>query len=348
MCVCVCVCVQGLFFGTTQLGRMAAVLCLVGAMLFVGFGTNNDSFTFRFEGLAGLLLGNETDVTHSVVSLGAFLPDSVRGNIRGNAGFGIGLIQAVLYLFVMFVPLLVLFLLLVLWIVPMSAKWQRRYYNACEVTYAWDTLDVFVVSLLACVLQIKQFAVFLIGDNCDAIEDLLAGFGAPDAPKLKCFDVATKLEPGSFMLIFGWLFSAVVAWVIMRVAHAVVYPADKGSSERRQKVGYTGTRGIRPQLHHDVTKSERCCAPHFVVRESGVDGSGDGVKADHMDQNYGGSGGNARRGIRPRSGQSSPRSSSPRTSRQSSPPSQKLLRKSSPSDEATSSERAPLTSATSN
>ena len=437
---------KGLFFHTTRLGRVAAVVCLIGAMLFVGFGTNNDSFTFKFEGegqgsirfcvccagtvmdaprrlashhqppatangrtaraklvctatllfwmaarclllscrltfprsallmmmplhspgLAGLLLGNDTDVTMSVVSLGEFLPDSVRGNIRGNVGFGIGLIQAVIYLFVIFVPLLVLFLLLVLWIVPMSSKWQRRFYNAAEVTAAWDTLDVFVVSLLACVLQIKQFAVFLIGDNCNVIEDLLAGFGDPNAPKLKCFDVATSLQPGSFMLVFGWIFSAAVGWIIMRVAHAVVYPADKGRSDNRKKMGYTGSNGITPDVIHPIIRGESCCAPHFAVRESDRvdDGMGQYDHADNYPSPYrqrGGSGvsrggradadpfksagshakslSNARPKSRPRS--TAPMVS-PRTSPRASPRPPSALRKASPDASTTAAERTPL------
>ena len=45
--------------------------------------------------------------------------------------------------------------------------------TACEVLYAWSALDVFVVSLIVSVLQIRQFAAFIIGDKCDAINPLL-------------------------------------------------------------------------------------------------------------------------------------------------------------------------------
>ena len=49
----------------------------------------------------------------------------------------------------------------------------RKLRTVAEILYAWSALDVFVLSLIISILQIRQFAAFIIGDKCDAINPLL-------------------------------------------------------------------------------------------------------------------------------------------------------------------------------
>ena len=41
-----------------------------------------------------------------------------------------------------------------------------------EVCNAWSALDVFCVSIAAALLEIQQFAAFIVGDACDGINEV--------------------------------------------------------------------------------------------------------------------------------------------------------------------------------
>lgn len=54
--------------------------------------------------------------------------------------------------------------------------------DTCTVSgpNAWSALDVFIISIVAALLQIQQFAQFIVGGRCDAT----GGVGAVTPPKL--------------------------------------------------------------------------------------------------------------------------------------------------------------------
>ena len=68
---------------------------------------------------------------------------------------------------------------------------------------SWSALDVALVAAVAAVLQIRQFARFIIGDKCAPVDGALRRHGLDALLHLHgddvCFDVDTKLERGS-----GW------------------------------------------------------------------------------------------------------------------------------------------------
>ena len=70
--------------------------------------------------------------------------------------------------------------------------------------YAWSCLDVFVISIVAAVLEISQFAQFMVGNKCDLIDPIVREY-FKDEPYIKnhekCFQVITVLLKGSYMLI---------------------------------------------------------------------------------------------------------------------------------------------------
>jgi len=66
-----------------------------------------------------------------------------------------------------------------------------------EVLNAWSAIDLFVVSVVAALLEIEQFVQFIIGDWCGLINKILQHFDEVLNGKDKCFDVQTKV------LVFG-------------------------------------------------------------------------------------------------------------------------------------------------
>ncbi|CAK0880484.1 unnamed protein product [Prorocentrum cordatum] len=104
-------------------------------------------------------------------------------------------------------------LLMVLWAVPFASRWQRRGLVAAQV------------SILAAVLEIRQFALFILGDKCDALDALLESI-PPIASRLPgsvtCFDVRSELREGFFVLLAAAVVSSIVSQVVLRMCSAAL------------------------------------------------------------------------------------------------------------------------------
>merc|ERR1711871_1605199 len=89
--------------------------------------------------------------------------------------------------------------------------------------------EVFIISIVASLLELSQFAAFIIGDKCDAINELFQDympdlFNRPNDHAI-CFDVISQLDSGC-ILLFG---SAVIATL---VGQLVTRTAEQALDER--------------------------------------------------------------------------------------------------------------------
>jgi len=203
---------------------VAGVLVLVGILL--------ETFNFTFEGLSGLLLGEDGRVRpYSVVTLAMEIPQS---NPEPNS-VGMRWIQVSFIMFTMVFALAYPVLLTVLWCAPLPDKVQRRLLVSCQIMNAWNSLDVFVVSILASVMEIERFALAILGHNCDPINNLLSRSPAL-VEKMHghpvCFDVITVLRSGYWLLFCA----AIIEYfagnaVLMRCSKA--FCTSEGSSNQR-------------------------------------------------------------------------------------------------------------------
>lgn len=62
-------------------------------------------------------------------------------------------------------PLLFLIFVLLLLLAPLSLHRAGQAIVITEVVNAWNALDVFVIALVACLLEIQQFATFIVGND---------------------------------------------------------------------------------------------------------------------------------------------------------------------------------------
>lgn len=104
---------------------------------------------------------------------------------------------------------------------PRWCRWCR--YVAAEVLNAWSALDVFVVAIMAGVLEIQQFAAFIVGDKCDAINGLIEQYfdkalGGDD----KCFDVTATLDHGCWILFCAVLIAMFAGQMVTAAAYNAV------------------------------------------------------------------------------------------------------------------------------
>ena len=168
------------------------------------------------SGVLLTLLNSDVQRSYSVLSLGSQVASS------SGTSPGVIFIQVTYYLFVIAIPLLYMLNLFLLWSVRMSVAVQRGLFITAEVLNAWGSLEVFVVSLIAAILEITQFAAFIVGDRCDQVNIFLADFSHifpsiyPPTDSFKCFNVETSLDSGCCILFAASLMVLVFGLFVLR------------------------------------------------------------------------------------------------------------------------------------
>eukprot|EP01089_Gocevia_fonbrunei_P002660 TRINITY_DN12578_c0_g1_i1.p1 TRINITY_DN12578_c0_g1~~TRINITY_DN12578_c0_g1_i1.p1 ORF type:complete len:165 (-),score=57.82 TRINITY_DN12578_c0_g1_i1:53-508(-) len=105
---------------------------------------------------------------------------------------------------------------------------QKIVFFMCEVLNAWAALDVFVVALIAALLEVEPFAQFIIGNKCDLINQLLKDFLNDELNgDDKCFDVVADLDTGCWILFSAAFFELIVSFVVMKTCHTALVSHPK-------------------------------------------------------------------------------------------------------------------------
>jgi hypothetical protein len=229
------------------LGQFFTVLALIGTFWAMILGATTDSFKFTFMGAAGLLLGPNATTPYSLMYLGSTIADSA---LDPNL-FGIRWIQWSFYAMALFTGLACLGSLLLLWFLPVSLKTQRQLFVLIEVFYAWSSIEVFLVSIAAACIELPQFAQFLIGDNCDAINKILAEccdviLHGDDT----CFDVHTELMEGAWTLGFASLGFLVLSLGLMSATHVTMHDRTKQYALASSRPIHVVTSEASPSVGH--------------------------------------------------------------------------------------------------
>ena len=154
------------------------------------------TFVFHFKGLVGFILKSDSDPEYSLVTTGTAV-SSATGDPNS---FIVRWIQACFFGFGVVMPLFFLFLMLIVWVIPLRLTSYRKVVVFAEVANAWNAIDVFVVSVVAALFEIQQFAEFIIGDSCDAINELLEEKNPNPNGDNKCFDVTAGLLTNFWVL----------------------------------------------------------------------------------------------------------------------------------------------------
>lgn len=201
---------------------------LVTALILVVVGLLLNTFQFTFYGMAALALGPERSMRpFSVISLATALPSAS----PDPNSFGTRWIQLAFVCFSIVFVLAYNIILVVLWWAPLSNKVQRRLLVSAQVLNAWSALEVFMLSIMAGVLEIQQFAKFIVGTKCDKLDEVVAKIPslADMIPGgVSCFDVKTELKEGFWILLVSVLLSMVMGQLMMaRCSTALCTPQSR-------------------------------------------------------------------------------------------------------------------------
>eukprot|EP01105_Mastigella_eilhardi_P004641 TRINITY_DN161_c0_g1_i1.p1 TRINITY_DN161_c0_g1~~TRINITY_DN161_c0_g1_i1.p1 ORF type:complete len:1006 (-),score=278.27 TRINITY_DN161_c0_g1_i1:44-3061(-) len=206
---------------------LITVVLLVSLTLMI-MGLTATSFSFEFRGLVGWLLaviGQDTHSDYSVWGVSLQVPDSS----NDPNSFTVRTVQVVFILTAMVMPVCHIVMLLFLWLVPMSRRIQRYSFSLCEVLNAWAALEVFVVSIVAALLEIQQFAQFMVEGKCDGVNAIVEKYfdDIVDGDDT-CFDVIATLRRGCWLMFAASVMYIATAVVVMRTCHKALRERGRG------------------------------------------------------------------------------------------------------------------------
>eukprot|EP00756_Hemistasia_phaeocysticola_P036677 Hpha_TRINITY_DN16654_c0_g7::TRINITY_DN16654_c0_g7_i2::g.183272::m.183272 len=197
-------------------------------------GSFIDSFSFKFKGAAAAAVyitpGEETYRSYSVASLPFKMMEQANSELKNK--FGYGFVSACVLITTVICPILQLLALLILWVAPLTLMQHKLAFFITECLSASSAVEVFVIALFAALLQLKQFASFVVGDKCDAINagmKDLANLGFFPEEQAVCFTVNASLEEGCWLLFSASLVSYVCYALINHAARIAIKEREKAA-----------------------------------------------------------------------------------------------------------------------
>lgn len=206
----------------TTFGKIVVTCSIIFMILFVLAGVIKNTYSFHFRGLVGLMLGDDADASYSLVSTGT----TMAGATGNPNDFNVRWIQATFFGFGIVMPIGFLSVLLIVWLTPLTLNTFRQLVVLSEVCNAWNAIDVFVVAVLAALLEIQQFAEFLVGDSCDAINEKLAENDVIDEMLHgddKCFDVIATVKTNFWIIVVAAVSMFVLGMPLMSLCHTSIH-----------------------------------------------------------------------------------------------------------------------------
>ncbi|KAL7484832.1 hypothetical protein ACHAW6_010713 [Cyclotella cf. meneghiniana] len=239
---------KGLVKLTKRFRRTIVITMLITFML-ICVGVNLKCFHFVFNGVAGKALGQSRIREFSLVTIGSHIPQSV----QDPSSFGIHWIQTCYFFFALAMPLVCLLSLFMLFVYPMTIKQQQKVFVLAEITNAWSAIEVFMIAIIASLIEISPFSDSMVGKHCSLLNQILSGWSGGNGNDLHhCFGVKSSLDGSSAVLIIGVMLNSLLISTLHRFAHHAMW-------ERIE-------REDRPGASEDETTTLReCCLAHTFV-----------------------------------------------------------------------------------
>jgi len=195
----------------------ASVSFLIGLSIFLYVvGSKVDSFHFFFEGVIEYVI--DPTATYS------FFGVSERVLTSNNYSTGAWVIYIVFIIFAFAIPVASLVLSLALFLLPLNLRQHKKLFTVVECLFAWASTEVFLVGVIAAMLEVDQYAQFLF-KAAEPLNPLLV-FVLPEDAVYQFFSIGTSFDNGCWLL---W--GAVFSWVL--VTQTVIRLAERSLRDRR-------------------------------------------------------------------------------------------------------------------
>ncbi len=89
-----------------------------------------------------------------------------------------------------------------------------------EICNAWSAIEVFLLSVFASMLELSQFAAFMVGDHCNFLKgDFMNDIFHEDDT---CFSVQSRLGSGVIYLCVGVFMQCMIMHTSLRLCHQAI------------------------------------------------------------------------------------------------------------------------------
>lgn len=206
---------------------MAVVILIFATLAILMYGSSVVSFYMHTVGMAGVAI----EIGREGASMERYSIFSVVEGIASQADpeaaslIGINSIAGIFLMCAVIVPFLQLLGLLLIWIVPMSLKNQKRAFLLNEALSAWQYLEVYLIAICVAVLQMGQISAEMAKPICGDLEptfDLLTDMGLLEEVNANCFTVNSGIDIGTFILLGGAVSLNILNQLITRAATAAL------------------------------------------------------------------------------------------------------------------------------
>lgn len=187
------------------------VMLATTLILYSGF---EDTFQFVFTGMAGDLIRMvEPTQVKRRASMLSIAKDLGQDN-SDKVNSGVLYLQTLYMLFAFVLPLFCLAASTYMLFAKQSLRGWKLNFFVMETLSAWSSLDVFIVSIIASVLEINQFSHFLAEDLCAPLQRY---FGVTE-----CFGVETELLRGCWLVLAASVFFYMLTLFTQRISERAI------------------------------------------------------------------------------------------------------------------------------
>jgi len=232
-------------------GKIALFFFLLFTLVLTLVSSIINTFEFNFQGLTGWLLKSAATVSYGFTTVGTSVPDA---SGKPNDP-GVRWMEVSYFVFGIGMPLAFLLLVGYMSYRPLPVAHLTQCFVVMEVFNAWAALDVFVVSIVAALLEVQQFAIFIVGDSCDGINQIIAKyFDAQVNGNDKCFDVIATLKDVSWTIFLAAICLGVSGVVFHSIFKNVIEERKALTAARRPQI-LEFNQNVARQLNRSVSQS---------------------------------------------------------------------------------------------
>jgi len=198
---------------------LTASLVLTAGVIIAGAFAN--SFAVTTSGVLSTLILDPVAQTrrYSLMSLGMAVTN------EKVVDTGSRMVQVIFFAFTLVIPMMLMVVLIVLWVVPLRLRAQRKMLTFCHFLDAWAAFDVFALAVVVAKVQFGQMASFLVyHDNvahlCGWVRDNLQS---------ECFHIECEFTTGFYTLAAAGMVSYIVPKTAFCMCEAALH--ERGGAD---------------------------------------------------------------------------------------------------------------------
>lgn len=189
----------------STVSQVCIFLSIITTVVVLSFAIVTEVYYYQHTNPVNFSLQNWLyEKTESLVDIGADFSD--KAHIGKEDTFNA--LSFFYFLMGIAAPYASMFLLLILFFVPLNASGKRFVYVAAEIAVAWGSFEVVLVALLGSVKQVEEISSNLkTKDPCENCTPV----------------ISTSIESGVVLIIIAAILNVVVSYVLLGLSHHAVY-----------------------------------------------------------------------------------------------------------------------------